>query len=561
MKKYIFLIILIIAGISLVGFYNYFFAEKQESFKFAIVEQGNIVQEVSGIGAVSPSEEIELQFKTTEKIESIFVKTGDKVQSNQVLAKLDISSLNIKKEQACATTDLAEAKLDQLLAGKSEQEIEIYETARINAEKSVQDAEIALNNAEQNLEDVEKITQINLDQAYEDAVIVLDSAYLKSYNVFNSVDLIQRTYFMSFSQEALIVKENKNKIKQSVLQIEFFVALAKANQETEKDTASAEIKNELNEINNSLIVIRSIVEEPSYRDSVSSSYKASLDTHRTNILSAITVVANSQQSIYLLKITNQYDINNAQTQVDATKSSLNTAKNSLKSAVNELALAKSEPRETDIALYEAQIKEAKANLSLIEKQIQDASLKAPVSGIIVSIEKEIGETATIGSSVIVMISENKYQIEAVIPETDIGKIDLGQVVKINLDAFIEKDFFGKVVKIEPVETILQGVVYYKIFISFDGETNSVEDIEFFNKIKPGMTADIVITTNFCENVLMLPMRAVLEKNNNRFVRIQISENDFEEKIIETGIMGSDGNIEIISGLEQGDEVIISIRKD
>ncbi|MEA3296125.1 MAG: HlyD family efflux transporter periplasmic adaptor subunit [Patescibacteria group bacterium] len=558
MKKNILIVILIIVGISLASFYNYFFVEKQENFKFAFVEQGDIIQEVLGIGTVSPSEEIELQFKTTEKIKNIFVKTGDKVKSNQMLAKLDISSLNIKKEQASASTDLAKAKLDQLLAGKSAQEIEIYETARVNAEKSVQDTEIALNNAEQNLEDVEEIASINLNQSYEDAVNVLDDAHLKSYNVYNTIDLIQRTYFTAFNQEALIIKENKNIIKQAVSQIEFYVALAKTNKEIEKDTAIKEVKNQLNQISNSLIIVRDIIEEPMYRDSVSSSYKTSLDTHRTNILSAIVAVANSQQSISLLKITNQYNINSAQTQIDTAKSGLNTAESVLQSAINELTLAKSEPRETDIALYKAQIKEAEANLSLIEKQIQDAILSAPVSGIIISVEKEVGETAIIGSPVIKMISENKYQVEAQISETDIGKIELFQAVQINLDAFMEKDFFGKVVKIDPTETILQGVVYYKIFINFDRQAISSEDTEWLDKIKPGMTVNIVIITNFRENALFIPQRAIMEKNNKKYVRIQISENDFEEKIIETGIMGNNGRIEIISGLKQGDKIIISI---
>ncbi len=545
---------------ALVSFYNYFFAEKEANFKFVTVERGDIIQEVSGIGTVSPSEKIELQFTTAEKIENIFVKTGDSVKSNQVLAQLNVSSLNIQKQQTQATIDLAEAKLDQLLAGKSEQEIEIYETAFENAEKSVQDTEIALNNARQNLEDRKKITGVNLDQAYEDAVNVLDDGYLKSYNAFNTVDLIQRTYFTAFSQEALIVKENKNKIKQCVSQIEFYITIAKTGSKNQKDTAITEIKNELNQINNSLIIVRDIVEEPMYRDTVSSSYKTLLDTHRTNILSAFSSVANSQQTIFLLKITNQSDINSAQTQVDTSQSSLNTAQGNLKFATDELALAKSEPRKTDIALYEAQIKEAKANLSLKQEQIKNAALRAPISGIIISVEKEAGETATIGYPVIVMISENKYQIEAEIPETDIGKIDLYQVVQINLDAFMEKDFFGKVIKIEPAETILQGVVYYKIFINFDEEMNNDEEIKLFDKIKPGMTANIVITTNFRENVLTLSQRAIMEKDNKKYVRIQISENDFEERFIETGIIGRDGNIEIISGLEQKEQVILSIIK-
>ena len=553
MSKKIILGILIVIAIC-ACFYIYWFLLKEQEpvFSLAEVERGNISQEILAVGTIIPDKKIILQFNTQGKIKEILVETGDKVEEGQNLIELDSSDLYIQKQQAEASLELAHAKLKQLLAGESAEQIEIYKTKVKNAEKSLEDAEIALQNAKQNLKDVEMSCETNLTQAYEDAINVLENIDLKVYNTFRIIDLIQRRYFTDSNQESIIIKNNRNKIEQEMIQIKSCVGKIKNDSRNKNiDTCLLQTNSSLNQINNSLIIIRDTIEKPTYRDIVSSADKTSLDTQRTNVLSSINDITEARQTIAYLKISNQTNINTALTNVDTFQNKVNIAQGALCSARDEKALIEAEPRETDIALYQAQIKQGEANLSLIQKQIKDMILKAPIAGTIAQINQEIGETVNKGNPVIVMFTKNRYQIEADISESDIGKIALAQTAKINLDAFPDQEFFGKVIEIEPAETILAGVVYYRIKLGINNEKNF--------DIKPGMTANLVILSDKRENVLIIPLRAVKERDNKKIVRIPIDSKNFQEITIETGLIGNNGIIEVVSGLKQGDKVITFIR--
>ncbi len=530
--------------------YQYFYREEGVVFTLAEISRGDISQEVIATGTVVPAERIELQFETSKKIKSILVKEGDKVSAGQSLVKLHANELYIQKNQAQAALDLAKAKLDQLLAGESAEQIKIYETALENAEKSVEDARHALLNAGQNLENVENTAKTNLAQAYESALNSLDDAYLKAYNALNIVDLLQRTYFDSNDQASIRIKESEQRIGDAVARIE------SCNQDA--DFCLRVVNESLNEINNNLISVRNTVEEPIYRNVVSSSDKTSLDNHRTYINTEISDNISAQQNIASVKLLNQTNIDTAQTSRDAAQASLNTYQGQLKTAQDNLALAKAEPRQTDIALHQAQIKEAKASLSLIQKQIGDTILKAPVNGTIINVYGEIGEIIRITSPVVVMISESEYQIEIDIPEADIGLIDLGQAARIILDAFPEQEFSGQVIEIEPAETIIQGVVYYKTRIGFSDKIGEIEE-----KVKPGMTANVIIIIDSKKDVLIAPLRAIKEKDNKKIVRVPLGEDsrDFAEIEVQVGLRGSKGTVEIIFGLNEGDKVITFIKEE
>ena len=551
-KKIILAIVIVIAICACFYIYWFLLKEQEPVFSLAEVERGNISQEILAVGTIIPDKKIILQFNTQGKIKEILVETGDKVEEGQNLIELDSSDLYIQKQQAEASLELAHAKLKQLLAGESAEQIEIYKTKVKNAEKSLEDAEIALQNAKQNLKDVEMSCETNLTQAYEDAINVLENIDLKVYNTFRIIDLIQRRYFTDSNQESIIIKNNRNKIEQEMIQIKSCVGKIKNDSRNKNiDTCLLQTNSSLNQINNSLIIIRDTIEKPTYRDIVSSADKTSLDTQRTNVLSSINDITEARQTIAYLKISNQTNINTALTNVDTFQNKVNIAQGALCSARDEKALIEAEPRETDIALYQAQIKQGEANLSLIQKQIKDMILKAPIAGTIAQINQEIGETVNKGNPVIVMFTKNRYQIEADISESDIGKIALAQTAKINLDAFPDQEFFGKVIEIEPAETILAGVVYYRIKLGINNEKNF--------DIKPGMTANLVILSDKRENVLIIPLRAVKERDNKKIVRIPIDSKNFQEITIETGLIGNNGIIEVVSGLKQGDKVITFIR--
>ena len=602
MNLKIIITIFITLSIICVACYGYFSKDKEISYDFAIAEKADIFQEVSATGAIVPSQKINLQFETIGKIKNILIQEGDEVKAGQVLIELEKDDLRIKRQQAQAVLDLANAKLKQILAGESPEQIQVYKTAVKNAEKTVKDAEISLENAKQNLEitiqnagksletaeivlknaeqnfaGVEAIAEMNLDQSYEDAINVLDDSYLKIYNCFNVIDLIQRTYFTSNDQESITVKENKFNTQEIVSFVKEYVDLSKDNTKSKENINIAfnEIEDYFNNVNNSLNIIRNIMSQSNYKHIVSSADKASIDTQRTNINTGLTNIINARQSISLIDLTNQTNINAAQievrnaeqsisstnltnqtnintakTSVDTATANLNTAQGSLETAKNNLNLAKTGPRQTDIALYEAQIKEAQANLSLIQEQINDATLKSPIGGVIINVAGEIGEIVKANASIITMISQDEFQIEADISEANIGKIELNQQAKITLDAFSDQEFSGKIIQIEPAETVIQGVVYYKIIIGFD---------EINKNIKPGMTANIIITTDFRKNVLTIPQRAIKEKQGKKIVKIPHNKT-FQETEIETGLKGSSGRIEVLSGLNQGDKVITFIKK-
>jgi RND family efflux transporter MFP subunit len=544
--------ILVILSITGIGCYGYFFKDKKLSYDFVVAEIGDIFQEVSATGAVDPSKKINLQFKAIGKIKNILVEEGDNVEAGQILVELEKDDLYIKRQQAEAVLDLAQAKLEQILAGESQEQIEVYKTAVKNVEETAKDVEISLENAEQNLADVRAIAEMNLDQSLEDAINVLDDSYLKVYNCFNVIDLMQRTYFTSNDQESIIVKENKLTAEEIVSCVKEYVDLNKNNTRSEENVNIAfnEIENYFNNVNSSLNIIRNIMGQSNYKHTVSSTDKTSIDTQRTNINIGLTNIINSRQSVSLINLTNQTNINTAKTSVDTAVANLNTAKGNLETAKNKLSLAEAGPRQTDIALYEAQISEAQANLSLTQEQINDATLKSPINGAIINVSGEIGEMVKANISIITIISKNAFQIEADISEANIGKVELGHPVKITLDAFSEQEFLGKIIQIEPAETVIQGVVYYKIIIAFD---------KIKENVKPGMTANIIITTDFRKNVLTIPQRAVSQKQGKEIVKIP-SDGLFSEKEIKTGLKGSNGAVEVLSGLSQGDKVITFIKK-
>jgi RND family efflux transporter MFP subunit len=179
------------------------------------------------------------------------------------------------------------------------------------------------------------------------------------------------------------------------------------------------------------------------------------------------------------------------------------------------------------------------------RKLSKATLISPCDGIVSDFYINDGEIARTTDIITSLVCENTFQVEAEVPESDIGKISLQDRVEILLDAFYGEEFFGNISKIYPTETIISGVVYYKIEIIFD---------DFNELIKSGMTTDLEIITQEKENVLIIPQRLITKKNGDRIVKV-LSDGEVKEVIIEIGISNDQGEIEVISGLDEGDKII------
>jgi HlyD family secretion protein len=206
-----------------------------------------------------------------------------------------------------------------------------------------------------------------------------------------------------------------------------------------------------------------------------------------------------------------------------------------------------------IAIQESRVKSAQANVSNYYALIEKTIIRAPRDGVVVKKDIRQGEVVSANVPVISIMSEQEeLEIRAYIPEVDISKIQIGNDTLIILDAFPRQELKGKVVEVDFAETMIDGVIYYQIKSSVDPEGLGV---------KVGMTADLTIIIDVKEDVLFIPQRAIIEREGKVIIRIpNNTEEGFEEREIQTGLRNPEGYIEILSGLEEGEQIITFIRK-
>jgi HlyD family secretion protein len=232
---------------------------------------------------------------------------------------------------------------------------------------------------------------------------------------------------------------------------------------------------------------------------------------------------------------------------NAYQSALSQAKSLIDQRTAELALKKAPARSLDIAVYQAQVNQAKALLQKIQSQRNELIILAPSSGLITKINGEIGEIINPDKPVVSFVAENVLQIKLNIIEDKIVNVKVGQEAEITFDAIENQKFSGEIVSIDPAETEIQGAVYYETTIIFD----KVDE-----HIKSGMTANVLIRTDVKENALFIPVSAIRIKDNKKYVQILENKKTINRDVT-TGIKNSAGMIEIISGLEEGEQVMVS----
>lgn len=166
------------------------------------------------------------------------------------------------------------------------------------------------------------------------------------------------------------------------------------------------------------------------------------------------------------------------------------------------------------AAYAATKAQASQAESRLEKQLDNFSktrIVAPMPGVITYLDAEVGEIAaaqtsfTQGRTLMTIANLDIFEVEVEVDETEIAKVELGQSVEIEVDAFPDTTFDGEVVEIGNT-AIVQGAG------SSEQSTNFRVKVIFKDvrkNIRPGMSATVDITTNRRENTLTIPYSAVV----------------------------------------------------
>ena len=247
----------------------------------------------------------------------------------------------------------------------------------------------------------------------------------------------------------------------------------------------------------------------------------------------------------------------------------------------EVAKANKQTAYYNVQSASASVKEAKDNLGR-------TTIYSPNDGTISKLSVELGERILgtqqmAGTELLRVANLNNMEVEVDVNENDIVKVHIGDSTKIQVDAYLKKEFKGLVTSISnssSTATTADQVTNFKVKVRILKE--SYQDLiagkpASYSPFRPGMTATVDIITKRKEKVLGVPISSVVIKSDTAAVKkMEVKSDDANKiktksdkkfecvyvkdgnkakiRIIKTGIQ-DDTNIEVISGLKKGDEII------
>jgi HlyD family secretion protein len=490
--------------------------------------RGRIVSTVSASGILQPLTTIDIKSNAGGRVDTLSVDVGSVVKTGQVIARIDPTDTLTVLSQAEADLLAARAKVGQAresMALESQQSAAGIRQARSNYEA----ARVRLQQAEAQAEAQPSITKFAIAQAeagYRSAQETLRQ--LKSAGVPQGTAQIRAAYNQA---KASLDKAKRNYDRQKNLFDKGFIPASTLDSATlDYETAKADMD---------MAKARMSTAGDDYDAQVRAA-QARLDQAKASFENA---KANSVQD----KIRNQ--------DVAAAKAALRQAKASLDSA-----LANSRQisiKAADIQSAGAQVVRNKASVDNARIQLNYTTVTAPRDGIILQKYVEAGTIVTsgkssfagtgAGTSIVQLGDLSKMYVLASVDETDIAQVRLGQTVDVQIDAYPEQRFTGKVTKIDPQTVTDQNVTTIPV---------KVQVVNASPTLKPGMNATCNFIVEKRDNVLLVPVEAVKERSGRHFITV-LQGGKQVVRPVKTGLEG-DETVEITAGLREGELVVTAV---
>ncbi len=460
-----------------------------------VLELKPFVQQVSVSGKVVAAKEVDLGFSQSGRITGVYVSVGNYVSQGTTLAVVENGDQRATLLQREAALENQQAKLAALKAGTRPEEIAVAQSS------------------------VTRDTQALIDEL-QDAYRAADGAVHNTLDQFISNPRTSPSLTFSVVDSNLKTSVESKRLTAESALVAWSGAVFALGASADLSQAASLAQSNLSAIASLLsdagAAINRALTSTQIPQSTLDDYSAAVATARTNINASISAVTSAKSAL------------------DASKKNL------------ALKVAGSTPQ--DISAQEAQVKSAAADVAAAQAQLSKTFISAPFSGIVTVVDAKAGKIVSPNTPEISMISTGAFQIESYVPEINIALIAVRDKASVTLDAYGEKIFSASVVSIDPAETVRDGVSTYRAMLQFDAQNPL---------IKSGMTANVSITTDTKESALAVPQGLVVYRDGKMFVRVLVDKSTVEREVTLGGV-SSLGEVEILSGLKEGDTIITTL---
>ena len=212
-----------------------------------------------------------------------------------------------------------------------------------------------------------------------------------------------------------------------------------------------------------------------------------------------------QQELRRRELIAQADLDSAQAAHDSAvaQHEASLAQEEAQAAAVDSAEAQLEVTEAQLETARAQVRQSEAGLRQAELNLEHTIIRAPVNGVVVSRNVDVGQTvaASLQAPTLFLIAQDltKMQVDTNVDEADVGRVRVAQPVTFTVDSFPGHTFTGTVVQVRKAPQVLQNVVTYDVVVSAPNPDLA---------LLPGMTANVRIVTDQKPDVLKVPNAAL-----------------------------------------------------
>jgi HlyD family secretion protein len=204
----------------------------------------------------------------------------------------------------------------------------------------------------------------------------------------------------------------------------------------------------------------------------------------------------------------------------------------------------------------AQVMESEASLKQLEEQMSYTTIVAPMDGVILSRDVEVGAAVSsilvLGSTATLVMTEGdttQVYVQGKVDEADIAHVYMSQPARIKVESFRDRVFNGKVTKIAPLGVEKDNVTTFEVRVSIDNPGG---------ELKANMTANAEILLDEHKGVLTVPENAVMY-DGQKNASVDIPDKSVKEgkRKIPVKVGLSNGSVtEVLSGVKEGDQVVL-----